>query len=98
LPSSPSSFDLGEGGDQRHGHHVDAPGDQLAQLQLVDGDLLEAIGRVGEGCRQLRGVGEILGDTDAPGFEIRQGVVADLSAVGLAHEEVPAVAHMGLLG
>jgi hypothetical protein len=39
-------------------------------LQLVDGDLLEVIGRVGEGGGQFRGIGEILGDADAPGFEI----------------------------
>ena len=67
-------------------------------MQLVHGDLLELIGRVGHGRCQFRGVGEILGHADAPGFEIGQRFVADLHQVRLAHEEVPAVAKMGLLG
>ena len=34
------------------------PAISLQQLQLVDGDLLEAVGRVGHGCRELGGAGK----------------------------------------
>ncbi|OBR41759.1 hypothetical protein A9196_17055 [Aeromonas dhakensis] len=98
LALQPLLPDLGEGGDQRHGYGIDPPGQQLAQLQLVHGDLLEVIGGIGEGGGQLGGIGEILGHPDAPGFQVGQRLVADLQQVGLAHEKVPAVADMGLLG
>ena len=56
------------------------------------------IAQVCHGCREARGIGEIPGDTDTPGFEIRQMVIMDLACGLLAYEEVPAMEHMGLFG